>query len=70
MLVTARALVDELGIIITQIRKHNRSIMAAVYGTPCAIPPRNSNSVIHFENYHPDYGNYRDQDITFCSVAL
>jgi hypothetical protein len=40
LLVTATALVDESGIIISQMRKHNRSVMVAVYGTPCAIPPR------------------------------
>jgi hypothetical protein len=33
-------LVDESGVI----RMHNRSEMVAVLGTPCAIPPRNSNS--------------------------
>jgi hypothetical protein len=25
--------------------KHNRSVMVAVYGIPCAIPPINSNSM-------------------------
>jgi hypothetical protein len=33
-----RALVDELGMIRTQMGKHNRSEMVAVLGTPCAIP--------------------------------
>jgi hypothetical protein len=43
-----RALVDESGMIRTQ-EKHNRSVMVAVYGTPCAIPPRiNSNSMYHW----------------------
>jgi hypothetical protein len=27
---------------------HSRSEMVAVYGTPCAIPPRNSNSRIFY----------------------
>jgi hypothetical protein len=39
LLVTARALVGELEIIITQMGKDNRSVMAAVYGTPYVIPP-------------------------------
>jgi hypothetical protein len=30
--------VDESGMIRTQMRKHNRSVMVAVYGMPCAIP--------------------------------
>jgi hypothetical protein len=34
-----RALVGEWGVIRTQVGKHNRSVMVAVYGTPCAIPP-------------------------------
>jgi hypothetical protein len=38
-----RALVRESGMISTQTRKHNRTEMVAVYGTPCATPPRNSN---------------------------
>jgi hypothetical protein len=37
-----RDLVDESGMIRTQMRKHNRPLTVAVYGTPCAIPPRNS----------------------------
>jgi hypothetical protein len=37
-------LVDESGVIRTQIRMHNRSETVAVLGTPCTIPPRNSNS--------------------------
>jgi hypothetical protein len=39
-----RALQDESGIVRTQMGKHNRPDMVAVYGTPCAIPPRNCNS--------------------------
>jgi hypothetical protein len=31
-------------IIITQVETHNRSVMVTVLRTPCAIPPRNSNS--------------------------
>jgi hypothetical protein len=38
-----RALVDKSGMIRTQIGKHNRSVMVAVYGTSFMIPPRNSN---------------------------
>jgi hypothetical protein len=38
-----RALVDESGMNITQMGKHNRSEIVAVYGTPWAIQPRNSN---------------------------
>jgi hypothetical protein len=34
-----RALVDESGVIRTQMRTHNRSYMVAVHGTPRAIPP-------------------------------
>jgi hypothetical protein len=34
-----RALVDGTGMIRTQMGKHNRSVMVAVYGTPCVIPP-------------------------------
>jgi hypothetical protein len=40
-----RELVDELGMIKTQIGTQNRSEMVAVHGTPCAIPPCNSNTV-------------------------
>jgi hypothetical protein len=32
------AVVDESGMIRTQVGVHNRSEMAAVLGTPCAIP--------------------------------
>jgi len=39
-----RALVDESGMIRTQMGTHNISEMVAVLGTPCAIPSRNSNS--------------------------
>jgi hypothetical protein len=28
----------------TKMRKYNSSVMVAVYGTPCAIPPRNIKS--------------------------
>jgi hypothetical protein len=38
----SRALAPE--IIRTQVGKHNRSDMIAVYGTPCALPSRNNNS--------------------------
>jgi hypothetical protein len=31
-------------IIRTQMEKHNRLVMVAVYGTPCSIPARNTNS--------------------------
>jgi hypothetical protein len=41
-MVTARALEDESGMIITLMGMHNRSVMVAMLGTPCAIPPRNS----------------------------
>jgi hypothetical protein len=34
-----RVLVIELGIIRTQMGKHNRSVMVTVYGVPCAVPP-------------------------------
>jgi hypothetical protein len=33
------ALVGESGFIRTQMGKHNRSVMVAMYGMPCAIPP-------------------------------
>jgi hypothetical protein len=33
-----RALEDESAVIRTHIRKHNKSVMVAVYGTPCAVP--------------------------------
>jgi hypothetical protein len=39
-----RALVDESRMIRTQKGMNNRSEIIAIYGTPCAIPPRNSNS--------------------------
>jgi hypothetical protein len=39
-----KALVDKSGMIRTQEGTHNRSEMVAVYGEPCAIPPRNSYS--------------------------
>jgi hypothetical protein len=32
-----RAVVGESGMIITQMRKHNRSVMVAVYGMPYAV---------------------------------
>jgi hypothetical protein len=38
------ALVDESGMIRTQMGTHNRLEMVAITGTPWAIPPRNSNS--------------------------
>jgi hypothetical protein len=38
-----RALVDEPGIIRTHMGKHNRSVMVAVYGTPCATLPLKQN---------------------------
>jgi hypothetical protein len=38
------ALVDESGMIRTQMGTHNRSQIVAVLGTPCAIPRHNSNS--------------------------
>jgi hypothetical protein len=34
-----RGLMSETGMIRTQVGTHNRSVMVAVYGTPCAIPP-------------------------------
>jgi hypothetical protein len=34
-----RVLVGVSEMIRTQIGKHNRPVMVAVYGTPCAIPP-------------------------------
>jgi hypothetical protein len=42
--------VGESGMIRTQMGKHSSSAMVAVYGTPCAIPPRNSDinsKVVH-----------------------
>jgi hypothetical protein len=39
-----RYLMDELGMIRTQMGTHNKSEIVAVLGTPCAIPPRNVNS--------------------------
>jgi hypothetical protein len=36
----------ESGMIVTQVGKHNRSVMVAVYGTPCVIPPRKIVTVI------------------------
>jgi hypothetical protein len=41
--VCKRDLVDESGMIRTQIGMHNRSLMPAVLGTPFAILPHNSN---------------------------
>jgi hypothetical protein len=38
-----RALADKSGMIITRMGKHNRPVMVIVLGTPCVIPPRNSN---------------------------
>jgi hypothetical protein len=35
-----RALVSESGMIRNQMRKQNRSVTVAMYGTPCTIPPR------------------------------
>jgi hypothetical protein len=42
------ALVNESGMIITQMGSHNRSEVVAVHGTPCSTPPLNGNS-----NYLP-----------------
>jgi hypothetical protein len=45
----------------TQMGSHNRSVMVVVYGTPCAIPPRNSNcssfkiSVLSLTRYFSDH---------------
>jgi hypothetical protein len=39
-----RVLVDESGMIRTQMETHNRSLMLAVHGTPRVIPRRNSKS--------------------------
>jgi hypothetical protein len=36
------AVVDESWMIRAQMGKHNRSVIVAVYRTPCAIPPRNN----------------------------
>jgi hypothetical protein len=36
--------VDESGMIRTEMGTHNRPEIVAVYGTPFATPPRNSNS--------------------------
>jgi hypothetical protein len=41
-----RAVVDEAELIITQIGMHSRSEIVSVYGAPCVIPPRNSNSKV------------------------
>jgi hypothetical protein len=35
-----RALLGKSGMMRTLMGTHNRSVMIAVYGTPCAIPPR------------------------------
>jgi hypothetical protein len=35
-----KALIGESGMIRAQMGKHNRSVMVAVYGTPCATRPR------------------------------
>jgi hypothetical protein len=43
-----KALVGESGMIKTQMWKHNRSVIVAVYGTPCAIPSRKSNVNMQF----------------------
>jgi hypothetical protein len=40
-----RSLLDESGMIGTQMGTHNRSEMVAVLGMPCVIPPYNSNSL-------------------------
>jgi hypothetical protein len=40
-----RALVNEPGKIRTQVGRHDKSEIVAVCGTPCAIPPRNSNMI-------------------------
>jgi hypothetical protein len=42
-----RALVDKSGMNGTQIGTHSRSEMVAVHGTPCMIPPHNSDSNHH-----------------------
>jgi hypothetical protein len=44
------ALVDEWGMITTQMETQNRSVTVAMLRTPCAIPPRysNSNSKLQF----------------------
>jgi hypothetical protein len=36
-------MVDESGMIRTQMGKHNRSVMVPVLGTPCTTPTRDSN---------------------------
>jgi hypothetical protein len=41
-----RALVDESGMIRTQMGTHNRSAIVAVLGTPCAIPPPTVNIIL------------------------
>jgi hypothetical protein len=38
------AVVDESGMIRTQMGMHNRSEMVTLLGTPCLIPPQNRNS--------------------------
>jgi hypothetical protein len=40
-----RTLVGESRMIRTWMGKHNRSVMVAMYGTHCAIPPLSSNSL-------------------------
>jgi hypothetical protein len=46
LLVTAMRTGDESGMNRVQMGKHNSSVIVALYGTVCAIPPVNSNGIV------------------------
>jgi hypothetical protein len=41
----------------TQMGMHNRSGMVTVYGTPCAIPSRNSNQLLIYSFIYGSFNN-------------
>jgi hypothetical protein len=51
---------------------HNSPVMVAVYGTPCAIPPRNSNSKLlsNVGQYLPVYTVQRPKGQPFPHVLI
>jgi hypothetical protein len=63
-----KALEDESGLIRFHMGKHYRSVMVAVYGTPCAIPPSKQQQYhspirIVLEHKRSNYSLYNDVHI-------
>jgi hypothetical protein len=57
-----RSVLGESGMIRTQMGKHSRSVVVAVYGTPCVIQPPNS-------NHNSNACNLMTKTLTFSLLA-